>query len=215
MAEGRSRTTGCLFTAIAVCLAAIVVCCGGLCLGAAWAPDLLLGLVADDRPAQVAPAPMSSDSAAVLLGRLADDLEDDDRAALSIAEVNALIAANRPEGLAHGQVVAEPDGTLAVDVSLEAAPGQFVNVHAAGDFTMEQGWFTDLSFDALSVGPYDLGPYIAGQDMAPNANESLAQQRAQEPDVERLMRGVVELDYRDGTFVIELTDDAQQALRKK
>lgn len=68
-----------------------------------------------------------------------------------------------------------------LDLSVNMAEGQWLNVHGAAAFTMEHGWFTDLRIDEARLSDWDLGPALVGQQLAQNANQSLARNAPRTP----------------------------------
>jgi hypothetical protein len=86
------------------------------------------------------------------------------------------------------QILVDAQDRAVCDLSLQPNPNvaEYVNVHAVGRFQIEHGWFTAMSLDEIRVAGFDLAPYVVGQDLTMNANQSLAQQRAENDDLSKM-----------------------------
>lgn len=107
-----------------------------------------------------------------------------------------------------------PQASLDLSVATDDSPTLWFNLQMVGSLELDHGWFTSLRTDSIVISGHDLSAYVAGQDLAVQANQSLANQRAGNPDVGPALDSVEHVAIADGAFVIKLTPDglAKQAL---
>ena len=181
MAEG-SRTrwlTGCLGC---LGLLALLCCCGGGI--ATWQmPAIFVALFTDDAPLPiqgVTPDPVrAAQVKAGVCGALAREgqtsIAAEDLALLALGEGNRDISALRMDPSGEG---------LLFQAAFDTQGKGYVNVIFGGSFALERGWFTDVRIDHANLSSWDLAPYMRGQQLAQNANQSLANQKSQDPSLQ-------------------------------
>ena len=130
-------------------------------------------------------------------------------------EIVQLVEPWEEEDLYAFWVDVRPDDT--VDFALSAhfpEIDRFLNLTAQAGFEMEHGWFTDFTVEELKLGDWDLGQYTRGQQLAENANQSMANQRSQDPDVARALDQIDHLWIEDGAIWVELAPDGWEELMR-
>lgn len=202
---------GCLFLFILACL----VCCGGLAVLMIVGPGMLAGLVVDDEPLPVPTARWSEEEVEALGERLALDLEGDRTLSLSGEEFGQLIAGaiDDPQlTVFHVEIDAQDRASIDLSYQFDPAQTKYFNMHMLGEVEMEDGWFTEFVIHEWDIGKFDLGQYMAGQDMAANANQNLAQQKVQDPDMAQAVEAVEYLGIENGQFVLTLSEEGLEEL---
>lgn len=203
---------GCLGLLI---LLSLLACCGG---GAALflvGPGLLVGLVVSDEPLPVQVVKWDEGRVEMLEDQLAAEMLSDRTIELTGDELTQLVISEDT-----GQMVAfrididdQERGVLDMSVQLDPSQPQYFNMHTVGDFEIEDGWFTDFTVDTLDIGKFDIGQYVAGQQLKDNVNQSLAQQRVQDPEVGKAFDMIELLTIENGQFVLTLSDEGVQQLQ--
>jgi hypothetical protein len=203
---------GCLGLLI---LLSLLACCGG---GAALflvGPGLLVGLVVSDEPLPVQVVKWDEGRVEMFEDQLATEMLSDRTIELTGDELTQLVISEDT-----GQLVAfrididdQERGVLDMSVQLDPSQPQYFNMHAVGDFEIEDGWFTEFTVDTLDIGKFDIGQYVAGQQLKDNVNQSLAQQRVQDPEVGQAFDMIELLTIEDGQFVLTLTDEGVTQLQ--
>lgn len=205
MSEKRSGS-GCLWVALASVLLACIVCCCGGGLAVWMGPGAFVKWMIQPEPLTVQTVPQNPEAAANLAQRFSAGGE----VSIEPRELVQLLTDEPDEDLAALWIDAQGD-TAALDLSIlmkDATPAGYLNLHMKTRFSMRRGWFDNLEFDELTVGPMDLGGFIKGQDLAQNVNQNLAQQRAQDPEMGEKLDRFELLTVRDGKFVVELAPGA-------
>lgn len=181
-----SKQTGCAlfglfgtFGTVGVFVASIVVCCGGGAIVLALIPGWFMDALTDEVPLAVTMPPADPVLAEAARKRVCEDLIAVRPSRVTGAELTALAQDGGPPGASVFLVQTAGD-TLTVDLSVPLEPGQWVNVHGKGGFTMDHGWFTDATFQEAVFSSWDLQPYLVGQK-ATEFNQSLANERAKTP----------------------------------
>ena len=193
-----------LISVVCLLLAAMVCCCGGGIL-LYLSPSLVLAWFVDDAPLDL-PAVASNPG---ISQEVAQRLASDGAVRLSARELMELAdPANTRELEAFQVILADDHFDVAMSFVADEDNDGFVNLRAGGELTMEQGWFTHLSFDTLTVGPLDLGQYIPGQELAADANRSLADQRAEKADVGAMLDEIERLEVTGGALELTLAPGA-------
>lgn len=107
-----------------------------------------------------------------------------------------------------------PQASLDLSVATDDNPTLWFNLQMVGSLELDHGWFTSLRTDSIVISGHDLSAYVAGQELAVQANQSLANQRAGNPDVGPALDSVEHVAIADGAFVVKLAPDglAKQAL---
>lgn len=212
MAQGR-RSLGkwLLFAALALLLGTSAFCCGGV-LMLDRLPGFLFGLVTEEQPLAVAEVPPDDGAEQ----RLVERFEAGGPVEITGAELVQLVDSAHDPSLVAFWVGIE-DGTATIDASFrppdDTLPEGYVNLHAVGTMKVEQGWFTHVGVDELTLSTWDLGQYVRGQELAPNANQSLANERAKDPNVALAFDQIERLETEGDHIVIELTPDGWQNIR--
>lgn len=181
-----SKQTGCALFGVfgtvgtlAIFLGSVVVCCGGGVVVVAMIPTWVMQAVTDEAPLAVTVPPPDPVLAEAARKRVCEDLLAVRPARITGAEITALAQEDdAPEGAVF--LVQTAGDALTVDVSIPVEPGQWVNLHGKGGFTMDHGWFTDATFQEAVFSSWDLAPYLVGQQ-ATQFNQSLANERAKSP----------------------------------
>ena len=190
-------------------LLSLLACCGG---GAALflvGPGLLVGLVVDDEPLPVKVVKWDEGRVEMLEDRLATQMLTDRTIELTGDELTQLVISEDTGQLVAFRVDIDAQGRGVMDLSVQLEPSQpqYFNIHTVGDFEIEDGWFTDFTVDTLDVGKFDIGQYVAGQQLKDNVNQSLSQQRVQDPEVGEAFDMIELLTIEDGQFVLTLSDE--------
>ncbi len=106
-----------------------------------------------------------------------------------------------------------PDDTVDFALSVHFDDiDRYLNLQMKGGFELEHGWFTDFTMEELQLGPWDIGQYTKGQQLADQANQSMANQRAQDPQVARSLDQIERVWIEDGAIWIELADGGWEEL---
>ncbi len=198
-----------LVSAVIMLLLCLGCCCG--CAGF-WhlLPDMLVAAFTEELPLEaptVTPEPRAGE-------RLERRFLLDEPVRISGQELVQLADPQGDDELHSFWVEFGPDGRaeLVLSVWAEEFDGYF-NLRTVGELELEHGWFTHMSFDELVVSGWDLGQYMAGEELAQHANRSLADQRAQNPEMSMVM-DEIERIYVDGdALVVELAPGGYQRLR--
>ncbi len=130
-------------------------------------------------------------------------------------EIVQLVEPWNEEELYAFWVDVRPDDTVDFALSVHFPEiDRFLNVQVQSGFEMERGWFTDFTVEEMKLGTWDLGQYVRGQQLAENANQSMANQRSQDPDVARALDQIDHLWLEDGALWVELAPDGWDELRR-
>lgn len=107
----------------------------------------------------------------------------------------------------------EDRASLDVSYQLDPTQQQWINVHVQLEAEMEDGWFTEFVIHEMDFGDIDLIQEASGTDMTAEANQNLAQQRAQDPKVDQAADWIEHLEIDDGQIKLILTEDAIEDLK--
>lgn len=213
--KGKALTVvlGCLVLLILLC---VVVCCGGGALLFIAGPGMLAGLVVSDEPLDVQTVKWDEERVDQLAERVNRDATDDRTIELSGGELTQFVLSEAEEELVAFRIDIDDQDRASFDVSLQPdmSQPQYINLHAVAGFAIEDGWFTHFQVDELQVGKFDVGKYVAGQELKDNVNQSLAQQRVQDPDVGKTFDMLEYLGIEDGQFVLTLSEEGLQQLQQ-
>lgn len=214
MTESKSSSKLFMYGCIAFIALGLICCCGGAGL-LAISPALLMGLVLDKEPLPVEVWEWSESDVEALEARLAEEMERDRTIALTGEELTQITLSGDEGELEAFRIDIDEQDRAVVDISIstEDPDPRYVNIHLVGDMTVENGWFTLLVVDDLTIGKFDLGQFIAGQDITDDANQSLAQQRVQDPTIGDTLDKIELLTIRDGKFELVLSEDAVEEMR--
>jgi hypothetical protein len=206
------KATGCLVAALL-----FVVLGGGTCIcgGAAamsYLPDWLISQVVEDQPS-VPKHDAISIERDELVTQIVADLQADGNASISGPELTRLVLDTWPGTTRGGVSIREDMATLDLAISLPGENGQpspgWVNGHFKAAMTMENGWFTKLQMEAFKVGALDLTPFLdpsSDTQVVINANQQLAQARAGDPDVARVLDAVELATFENGALQLNVSD---------
>ncbi len=187
---------------------AILCCCGGF-VGIQLFPMMFLSYFLSDTPLPgptVEPKPVV---AALEQGAACALLATVGEARLSPEAVERWVAGKGDPELRVLRVGASGDeGSLELSVATEEQPPRYFNLQLQGAFTMDRGWFTDLRLSRVIVRDHDWSSYVTGMQLAENANQSLANQRAEQPEAAMLLDGIEHLAVEGGSYVIRLQPDS-------
>lgn len=194
-------------------LLAVLCCCGGI-ITVRFFPDFLLGYVLADTP-----LPGPTTEAKPVIGALEQGatcllLATTGEAPVSPEAVARWLAEDAEADLTVLRVNASGDeAALDLSVATDDSPPRYFNLQLQGSFTMTKGWFTDLRVSRLIVRDHDWSSYMIGQQLTQQGNQSLANERAKNPDLAELLDGVNKLTVQDGSFVIGLERDSMAMQR--
>jgi hypothetical protein len=187
---------------------ATALCCGGGVVLLWLSPRMFLEMMVEPQPLAVAmpaPDPVAAEASRA---RICGDILAVRPTTVSGDELTQFgLEGAIPELKVFRAQIAGDD--LTMDVSVELEPGQYINLHGKGGFTMDHGWFTDSTFDEATFSGWDLGGYVVGQQLAPDMNRSLANERAKTPELGPLLDAWDTVAVRGG--VIELVPNAGAA----
>ncbi len=203
---------GCLGLLI---LLSLLACCGGI--GAVFliGPGMLVGLVVQDEPLPVQVVKWDEARVEHIEDRLAQEMLTDRTIELTGEELTQLIISGDTGQMVAFRIDIDDQGRADMDMSIQLDPTQpqYLNIHTVGDFTIEDGWFTDFTVDEIDIGKFDLGQYLAGQQLKDDVNQSLAQQRVQDPQVAQTFDWIELLTIEDGQIILTLTEEGVQQLQ--
>ncbi len=208
-------TLGCI---VLLLLGSVVLCCGGGALLVIAGPGVLLSFVVSDEPLPVQTVKWDDSAVEALEDRIGQDILDDRTVSLTGEELTQLMLSDEDVDDLPAFRIAVDDqdrGVFDLSVQLDPAQPQYLNIHAVGDFTVEDGWFTYLVIDEMEIGKFDLGQYIVGQDLHADANNSLAQQRVNDPEAAEAIDMIEYLAVEDGHFTLTFTEEAMTKLAEE
>jgi len=213
--KGKALTIvlGCLVLLILLC---VVVCCGGGALLFVAGPGMLAGLVVSDEPLDVQTIKWDEARVEVLAERVAQDAADDRSIELTAEELTQFVLSEADEAIVAFRIDIDDSDRAVFDLSIQPdlSQPQYINLHAVSGFTIEDAWFTHFQVDELAVGRFDVGKYVAGQELKDNVNQSLAQQRVQDPDIGKTFDMIEYLGIEEDRFVLTLSEEALHALQQ-
>jgi hypothetical protein len=200
MTEPKKRKPWLLIVLVLMLLSSLACCCG--CAGL-WhfLPDILVQAFTEEGPLK-APVVDPDPDAAVRLERA---LEAGGTVRVTGEEIVQLVEPWEEEELYAFWLHVDEQDQLEFVLSAHIAElDRYVNVQARGACEIEHGWFTGFTMDQLVVSGWDIGGYMAGEQLAQHANRSMADQRAQDPNVGLAMDQIERLWLEDGAIAIEL-----------
>lgn len=210
MAKKGRGAAGCVL----LLLGSFALMCGGSIVLAVvlflFGPSMLWSWFSEDQPLAVAPVDRSPEAVAAIDQRVSDALASPERrVVLTGPELTAWLMPTVEAELPVFRLDVDAKDRAVLDLSFQPDPAvqEYVNVHMVGAFELDGGWATSATIDELVVGPMDLGPYLAGQDLTGDVNQNLAKQRAQEPEFDAALKQVDRLSIEGGTFVLVVTAD--------
>ena len=205
--KGGAGRTLVIVAVVAVLVATLSCCCG--CGGFAWwGPSWLVSFMFADQPLvvpEVAPDP-------AVASRLERAFEAGGEVRITGDELVQLVDPASSSELEAFHVDVS-DSQALLDVSIRVERGGYLNFHVLGEAVMENGYFTTLTLDELRVGTLDLTKYVAVQDLAPQANQNLAQKRAEDPDLDAALATVQSLRLEGDQVVVVLTEGGYEQLK--
>ena len=187
---------------------AVLCCCGGL-VSLRFFPDMFLSYLLADTPLT---GPTTE--AKPVLGAL-------ERTAACLSMATTGEARMAPEAVAR-LLVGEGDPDLAVlritaagdeanlelSVGTDDEPPRYFNLQLNAAIAMNEGWFTDLRASRLVVRDHDWSSYLSGTQLSAQANQNLANKRAENDEFAQLLDGVGTLWVEEGLFVISLKPES-------
>ena len=188
-------------------LSALLCCCGGGAL-ITFAPNMMLSYFLEDQPLPGATTAAMPLVAASAKERACTALAAGEQITLSPDDVSVMALGGGSPDVAVLRIGAEGDRAT-MDFSLANAeePPRYFNLHTRGAFKIEKGWFTDLKLDEFILSGHDWSAFVAGQQMATNANQSLANERAQNPDLGAVLDSTEYVAVEGGAFAVRLQPD--------
>lgn len=180
----------------------VVLCCGGGVLSTYFASDILLWMATSDQPIEVQATPYDEAKQLETRARLYKALDETGSTTITAEDLNVLVA-SPGDVRAHVSMAGE-ELTFDFSTRLEPDSEQYINVHVRTAFVMEGGWFTHLTISEARLSDWDLGPYVAGQELAMNANQSLAKQRAEDPEMDAIFAATELVAVREGRLEVKM-----------
>lgn len=214
MAERRVGCGTWLLGAVVIGSLAVIGCCGCGGVGVLVAPNLMVGMVTwfflEDAPLGPPPARVDPAAKDLLLYAACVDLLADRPGRVDPAILVDVLAQDEPN-LAHLAITSAGDD-VGMTMSFGNADEGYVNVAGHGAFVIEHGWFTDLRIDQLTISGWELGPYVAGQQLAENANQNLADTRSKDPQFAATLDAFDRIGVAGGQLEVVPRPGAVQAL---
>ncbi len=196
MGSGRKWLFGCL----GVSAGSALLCCCGAGIGTWYLPEIVVALATSDAPLDIEATPYDPARQEALKEELRATLDREGTVRLDAPTLNILLA---PE--ADGRIrVAMAGGTGTFDASIPTDGSAWLNVHVQGTFVMEHGWVQSATIDELTLSDMDFGGFMAGQNVAPQFNKSLSDQRIQNPDLAAMLDSTDRVAIEDGVLVVTL-----------
>ncbi|MFH1469939.1 MAG: hypothetical protein ABIO70_36480 [Pseudomonadota bacterium] len=198
-----------LILLVLVLLGGLATCCG--CAGL-WHffPDILIAAFTENQPLTaptVASDPLVED-------RLEQRFAAGGPVVISAEELMQLVDPQGEEQIDAFWLEIHPDDSVEVTLSVRLDDEDlWFNVHGVGSFELEHGWFTHMAIDDLVAGGWDLGQYMTRQELAQQANQSLANQRAQDPDMAAALDEVEHLWVEGGVLYVELAEGGYERFK--
>lgn len=216
----RGRWKGCLLGGCIVSLVlCVLLCCGGtigLIVGWKAAVNYVLGYFVADNPLPAPTDRWDDAQVATLEQRVIDELEQQHTLTATGEELGQWAAHEIDDPqltVFHMAIDDEDRASLDVSYQLDPTQQQWINMHVQLEAEMEDGWFTEFVIHEMDFGEIDLIQEASGQDMTAEANQNLAQQRAQDPKVDQAADWVEHLEIDDGQLKLTLTEDAIEDLK--
>ena len=175
--KGGGGLLGCV--GVVVVLVILACCCG--CGLAFFSPGILATafarMLVTDEPAFTGGPAFDPNVAAATVVRVCSELGTSGTTRVSGAELTQVMLtpdpdASTPNAVRYLSITTEAD-RLGFQTSLEDEQGGYVNISMRLGFTLEEGVFTALKVDELTVGSLTLGSFLAGQDLSLQANSNL------------------------------------------
>lgn len=205
MAERRSGCARWLLGCFGLLAVSTVLCCCGGFITLRFFPMVFLSFLVEDQPLAGAvpePAPVATKLERALQ---CVSLVTTGSARISPEAMTRILVREREPKLRVLQLGAEGDeASLDLSVATDETPARYFNLSLQGSFTLEQGWFTDLRFSRAVVSGHDLSRWLVGQQLAQQANQSMANQRSQNPDVGPTLDSIERFTVSDGAFQVSL-----------
>lgn len=185
----------------------LLCCCGGGVL-TTFGPDMMLSYFLED-----APLPGGTTAAMPLVAASAKEracaaLAVGEQVVLSPSDASVMLMGGGLPEVAVLRIAAEGEkATLDLSFAVTEESTRYVNVHTRGGFKIEKGWFTDLKLDEFILSGHDWSEYVRDQQMASSANQSMANQRVQNPEIGALLDSTEYLAVEGGAFAVRLQPD--------
>ncbi len=216
------RWKGCLLGGCIVSLVlCVLVCCGGLiALLFIWKylVALILGYFVAGDPLPAPTDRWDDAQVAAVEQRVTEELEQNRTLTLSGEELGQWAAHEIDDPqltVFHVRVDDQDRASLDLSYQLDPTQQQWINIHVQGEVEMEDGWFTEFVIHEMDLGDIDLIQQASGQDMTAEANQNLAQQRAQDPKVDQTMDWIEHLEFDDGQIQITFTEEGIEDLKSE
>jgi len=196
-----------------VLIGGLATCCG---CGALWhfLPHIFIAAFTEEQPLTAPSTPSNPFIGDALEARFAAG----GPVAITAEELVQLVDPGGDEHIDAFWVEIRPDDTVEVTLSVRLdEDDRWFNLHGSGSFEMDHGWFTHMGIDNLVAAGWDLGQYTAHQELAQQANQSLANQRSQDPNMAAAIDEIERLWVADGALHIQLAEGGYErfkALRK-
>ncbi|MSQ00558.1 MAG: hypothetical protein EXR71_01535 [Myxococcales bacterium] len=196
MGGGRRWLLGCL----GVSGVSALLCCCGAGIGTWYLPEIVVALATSDAPLDIEATAHDPARQEALKAELRATLDRVGTVRIDAPTLNVLLAPGD-----DGRIqVAMDGGTGTFDASIPTDGSGWVNVHVKGTFVMEHGWVESATIDELKLSDWDLGGFMVGQNVAPQFNKSLSDQRVQHPELAALLDATERVAIEDGVLVVTL-----------
>ncbi len=188
-------------------LASAVICCGCSGVLVAMMPSLAGNWILQDHPLPGPTTKPDPAASAATMVKACTAFAAGEQVSLTPEELSRAALGSGSPSITVLEVGADGDTArlaLSVEVDDEGGAARWFNLQMAGTFAVDHGWFTSLRTDTVQVADHDLSPYLRGQDLAVQANQSLANQRIQNPDIGDALDSVEHMEVKDGNFLVKL-----------
>lgn len=195
---------------LVVFLLGFLACCCG-CAGI-WhfLPEIMVAAFTEGQPLTAPTVPPDP----TIADRVQARFEAGGPVTITAEELVQLVDPSSEEQIDAFWIEIHPDDSAEIILSVGIDDqDKWFNLHSIFSFEMEHGWFTHFTVDDLVAGGWDLGQYMAHQELAQQANQSMANQRAQDPQVAATLDEVEHLWFEDGAMHVTLAEGGWERVR--
>ena len=204
----KSNTGKYLVIGCVVSIVGLFACCIATFCLLSLAPTYFMQMFVSDAPLDIEVSEKWSESEiSTLKVRLESELASGEPVTVTAEEVTQLVIEEENEVELFKIAINQSNQTV-VYMSFEAeeGTGQYINIFAVADIEIEDGEFRDILVEELTIGDFDMGVFLKGQDLSYDVNADIqrnAIQNGQENPIEFIKYFAVE----DGEFKIEVDPD--------
>jgi hypothetical protein len=209
MADKKKNRRWLLIMLVVAVLGSMACCCG--CAGF-WhfLPDMLVAAFTEEGPLKAPVVDPDPDVGP----RLERAFADGEQVSVTGDELVQLVEPWEEEELYAFWVGVHPDDTVELALSVHIPDiDRFLNVQVRAGLAIEHGWFSHFVIDEMVVSGWDAGQYMRGEQLAEQANRSMADQRAQKPEVAMAMDQIEALWIADGAIHIQLEPGGYELIK--